>query len=690
MIRPISEGDAWVTNEDGDIIGIQLHGRSEVVDLSNPVNGKVDLVTGGIVILSSGKSGVVPVTVLVGDGVNSDHASFSASISAAGVDGTIALVPGATYITDRKITLLDGQRIDGNGATIKRADQVTSQTTSAVTKGVTNSILVRAGDGSKFSVGQQIVLVNGASYETAAHVITSISGDTLVIAGTFGASVTGTTSVYTAFCTLEITDGCSIDSLRFDGNRSHWEWAHWETVQEVCNYGSMATVTGCVFNDAPGEGVIESGSTILNQKIGCEYNHNRFNNLGGNAMHFSGSRGSQFARNTVRNCNQDLTVGHAGGGVTLSDYCMYVDVSNNYIYGCYGGVGQIDSWSNSYARIVGNVIANCSTDGIYAKAGNANSAAVGLIIEGNKLINSGSITVGNTTAAASASCTGTLTVGSSTITGISSMSGIRDGAFLSGTGVPANAVVGWCDATTNTVIMTDVYGDELVATASGSVSISVSGRAPWGSIIRGNIVTNSGIGNNVGAIQLQRNSGITVCDNIVKFNADDTVSFGIYLGAENSNYSICGNTVEYGNNGIRGQTSGGDGVLIDHNILVNQYADGINMRNNASYTGSTISNNIIRQSLTGSSLVGITPGSGQSVTGNSVHFSGTGYRRGIRVNASANNVVKNNTVRVPAAETTLEIAAGSTGYVVTDNPVNKAIVDAAAVGIRVANNDVIV
>lgn len=48
MLRKISEGDAWVTNEDGDIIGIQLHGRSEVVDLSNPVNGKVNLVTGGV------------------------------------------------------------------------------------------------------------------------------------------------------------------------------------------------------------------------------------------------------------------------------------------------------------------------------------------------------------------------------------------------------------------------------------------------------------------------------------------------------------------------------------------------------------------------------------------------------------------------------------------------------------------
>ena len=54
MIRPISEGDAWVTNEDGDIIGIQLHGRSEVVDLSNPLNGKVDPVTGGIKVSTGG------------------------------------------------------------------------------------------------------------------------------------------------------------------------------------------------------------------------------------------------------------------------------------------------------------------------------------------------------------------------------------------------------------------------------------------------------------------------------------------------------------------------------------------------------------------------------------------------------------------------------------------------------------
>lgn len=49
-IRHINERDAWVTNADGDIIGIQLHGRSEMVDLRNPVNADVNELTGGSII----------------------------------------------------------------------------------------------------------------------------------------------------------------------------------------------------------------------------------------------------------------------------------------------------------------------------------------------------------------------------------------------------------------------------------------------------------------------------------------------------------------------------------------------------------------------------------------------------------------------------------------------------------------
>lgn len=55
-MRHINELDAWVTNEDGDVIGLQLHGRSEMLDLSNPVNGKVNELTGGIELKSGTES----------------------------------------------------------------------------------------------------------------------------------------------------------------------------------------------------------------------------------------------------------------------------------------------------------------------------------------------------------------------------------------------------------------------------------------------------------------------------------------------------------------------------------------------------------------------------------------------------------------------------------------------------------
>lgn len=47
-IRKITENDSWVTNNDGDLVGIKLAGRSEdnYVDLSNPVNALTNPVTG--------------------------------------------------------------------------------------------------------------------------------------------------------------------------------------------------------------------------------------------------------------------------------------------------------------------------------------------------------------------------------------------------------------------------------------------------------------------------------------------------------------------------------------------------------------------------------------------------------------------------------------------------------------------
>ena len=78
-------------------------------------------------------------------GTTSDHAKFQTAIADAGVGGAVQLVPGATYLTDRKITLLQGQRLIGNGATLKRKPQVISSTTTGITSGVTNTITLAPG-----------------------------------------------------------------------------------------------------------------------------------------------------------------------------------------------------------------------------------------------------------------------------------------------------------------------------------------------------------------------------------------------------------------------------------------------------------------------------------------------------------------------------------------------------------------
>lgn len=70
---------------------------------------------------------------------------------------------------------------------------------------------------------------------------------------------------------------------------------------------------------------------------------------------------------------------------------------------------------------------------------------------------------------------------------------------------------------------------------------------------------------------------------------------------------------------------------------------------------------------------------------------GTAVDYSARYNVSyIDAVVQNNTARSYAANKTIRVETGSTGYVVTDNQVTHSILDTPAVGVRVANNDIIV
>ena len=62
----------------------------------------------------------------------------------------------------------------------------------------------------------------------------------------------------------------------------------------------------------------------------------------------------------------------------------------------------------------------------------------------------------------------------------------------------------------------------------------------------------------------------------------------------------------------------------------------------------------------------------------------------LRINAQPNVIIQGNTCRTFAAGKSIRVEAGSTGYVVADNQITHAVLDTPAVGVRVANNDIIV
>jgi hypothetical protein len=149
---------------------------------------------------------------------------------------------------------------------------------------------------------------------------------------------------------------------------------------------------------------------------------------------------------------------------------------------------------------------------------------------------------------------------------------------------------------------------------------------------------------------------------------------------------IIGNSMKWGQMGILLATNNTD-VVISGNTCNKQYYYGINTVGGTGLNVLIANNSITNDTNVNNSYQGITIGSNTVVRGNNVNLQ-AGHS-GIRINGVAGAVVQNNTVRASAAGKTIRVETGSTGYVVAENQVNYAVLDTPAVGIRVANNDVI-
>jgi hypothetical protein len=301
----------------------------------------------------------------VGDGTTNDSAALLAAITAAGTNGSINLTAGKTYLVDRQIKLLTGQTLVGYGATIKRRAQIISTTTTSITSALTNVITLASGGGALFSVGQTISVFNGANYGTQNVTISNINGDIVTTATSFylsaGSPFTGTTTVALSFDTLATTDQNNIFGVSVDGNKANWSYYHWEITSEIgINISVGKTlIRDCIVNNAAGEGMQEHSA---GSAVGNKYINNTITNTNGNGIHLSGSIGTIVSGNYIYNTNLlGTTMGHDGGGITISNLVVDYTITNNFISTGRSGVGEISTSDNSYFSIVGNTIRDMTT-----------------------------------------------------------------------------------------------------------------------------------------------------------------------------------------------------------------------------------------------------------------------------------------------------------------------------------------
>lgn len=576
------------------------------------VTANRDPVTGGVGITAGGKSGVVPVSVPVGDGANSDHEAFAAAIDAAGVGGVIALMPGAKYVLDRRIILPTGLRLVGNGAVIKRPAQRITSTTSVITSGSTNQIVVA--DPSIFEVGQQINVAQGVNYGTQNVTIIDINGSLITTATSFvlsaGSPWSGTTQVFTAYDMISTSPYCTLQELEFDGNKANWAYARWENVSEVKALGERNVVLDCYIHDAPGEAITETASANF-ANFGNQYKGNLITGINGNGIHLSGSRGAQVIGNHIRNTNlQGASVGHNGGCVTISNGVVDLLVANNHLESGRAGVGQVDSSDNSRISITGNTVVNMSAWMLELRGYDANVTDVS--VTGNR------------------------------------------------------------------------FHNDTAPAAAGLIAVDITD-TNVGSISRVNVSANQFF--NAG-LKVGRLHSAAISGNCFEtaYQAADTFHDSI-RAATLTAVAITGNTTKNGNAGIA-LTGNLTDVVVTGNSLNKPYYYGIFAQGATNLNVLVANNGVSMDNNVNSSARGIVVGANVAARGNNINMI-AGFC-GIRVEGVANAVVQGNTVRGAGAGKSIRVETGSTGYVVVDNQVSHAVTDTPAVGVRVANNDVIV
>ncbi len=296
-------------------------------------------------------------------GVTDSTLALRAVIADAGA-GAVLFFPRGTYLLSGTLTLLPGQTVQGDGAVFTRIDQISTTTATAIVSGVTTSIVVVSAAG--LAVGMDIVVRNGVDYDPMPRTISSIVGTTVTVSTPFGVNLPAGGEVYTTCFLIVMTDDCRVYGIETDGNRANNPFGRWEVTGGILGSGSRLWIRDCYIHDSPGEG-IQCASVEDLDIMGCV-----LEDLSGNGIHvgslaplFTGTRTAKVRGCVVKNCNLDVAVGHADGGIVLSNDVVGMVISDCQVIGTpKSGVGSIDSSDTTDIAIVGCYFKDCLLNAI--------------------------------------------------------------------------------------------------------------------------------------------------------------------------------------------------------------------------------------------------------------------------------------------------------------------------------------
>lgn len=317
-----------------------------------------------------------------------DDEVIQAAINSAPEGATIEFSPSTTYEIGNRIFVKRFQCLNGNNATLRRANETFALLDKPASDSAQELYLQNIPSG--WTEGDQIQIftdsTTGSSngfgdYRLLPNIVTKIEGNKIILSTKVGKSLNERITEWPAGAKVRkvftMLRGDSIQfrsapftvmNMNFDGNRDHNVLNYyWNVNSTIFMRGMGGRVENCSFFDIPNETIVGQGMIVTK----C-----RAKNLNGSFVHLSGSdsmkdnshRNAMVIANTVNGVCQVSTyvTGHSEGVVTTSYNGGFATVSNNRFYnsgesaiGTIDGHLAVDDGGKSDFIITDNLFKNC-------------------------------------------------------------------------------------------------------------------------------------------------------------------------------------------------------------------------------------------------------------------------------------------------------------------------------------------